>query len=61
MDAQASQDDEGQIAHNDEVVKSIHDWAIVEMWRKGVKMTQVEEKMAQKIFPMVLISDFIFS
>jgi len=61
LDAQASQGDEGQIAHDDEVVKSICDRAIVEMWRKGVRMTQVEEKMAQKIFPMVLVSDFIFS
>ena len=60
MDAQASQGDDGQIAHDDEVVKSIHDQAIVDMRRRNVKMTQTEEKMAQKIFPMVLISGFSF-
>ena len=61
MDAQESQGDEGQIAHDDEVVKSIHDRAILEMRQRNVKMTPVEEKMAQKIFPMVFGFSKFFS
>jgi hypothetical protein len=60
LDAQASQGDEGQIAHDDEVVKSVRDRAIVDMRRKGVRMSSGEEKMAQKIFPMVSAPSFIF-
>ena len=54
VDGQVEQDDEGQIEHDREVVKSSHDLAILDMRVEyGVRMTPTEEKMALKIFPAV--------
>ena len=54
VDGQVEQDDEGQIEHDREVVKSSYDLAILDMRVEyGVRMTPAEEKMALKIFPAV--------
>jgi len=54
VDGQVEKDDEGQIQHDGEVVKSIRDRAIHFMKnRYDVSMTQKEEKTALGIFPIV--------
>jgi hypothetical protein len=53
VEAQEIQDDDGQIAHDDAVVKSLPDVAIQEMAKKNVVMTDAENWMALKIFPAV--------
>lgn len=58
IDAEANEDDDGQIAHDNAVVKSLRDIAIQQMANeKDVHMTSEEEKMALKLFPAVY---FIF-
>jgi hypothetical protein len=52
-DAQVEQDDEGQIAHNESTVLSIHDQVIEIMRAQGVRMTIGEEKMPFNLFPKV--------
>jgi len=48
-----TQEDDGQIAHDDAVVKSLHDVAVHEMEAKGIVMSEAEKKMALKLFPAV--------
>ena len=55
VEAQEDQDD-GQVAHDDAVVKSLHDIAIHQMAEKGVTMMADEEKVALKVFPAVLFN-----
>ena len=52
-DAQVEQDDEGQIAHDEPIVLSIHDEAIEIMREQGVEMTRDEEESALNLFPKV--------
>ena len=52
-DAQVEQDDEGQIAHDESTVLSIHDQAIEVMRAQGVRMTREEEQVALNLFPKV--------
>lgn len=52
-DAQVEQDDEGQIAHDESTVLSIHDQAIEVMRAQGVRMTREEEQLALNLFPKV--------
>ena len=54
VEAQVIQDDEGQIIHDDEIVKSIRDKAIYMMRAQGIVMSYEEEQMALKIFPAVM-------
>jgi hypothetical protein len=57
VDDQVEQDDDGQIEHDRETVKSSRDKAIGDMWAfYQVRMTPEEEKMALRIFPAVYIS-----
>ena len=49
-----AQDDDGQIAHDEPTVKTIHDKAIELMEEIGVEMTAEEEEVALNIFPKVL-------
>jgi len=54
VDDQVEKDDEGQIEHDREAVKSSRDQAILDMRMEyGVRMTAAEEKTALKIFPAV--------
>jgi len=50
---EGAQEDDGQIAHDDAVVKSLRDIAELEMERRGVEMSQEERRMALKLFPAV--------
>ena len=53
-DGQVEQDDEGQIEHDREAVKSSRDQAILDMHMEyNVRMTAAEEKTVLKIFPVV--------
>ncbi|KAF8802742.1 hypothetical protein BYT27DRAFT_7306160 [Phlegmacium glaucopus] len=52
-DAQVEQDDEGQIAHDEPTVRSIHDQAIELMREQRVEMTVNEEELALNLFPKV--------
>ena len=52
-DAQVEQNDEGQIAHDESTVLSIHDQAIEVMRAQGVRMTREEEQVALNLFPKV--------
>jgi hypothetical protein len=59
-DNQVEHDDDGQIEHDWEAVKSSRDRAIEDMWViYDVRMTPEEERMALKIFPAVYISYFL--
>ncbi|KAF8901916.1 hypothetical protein CPB84DRAFT_1679335, partial [Gymnopilus junonius] len=53
VDAEGNEGDDGQIAHDDAVVKSLHEVAIWEMRAQGVVMTAAEEREALKLFPAV--------
>lgn len=46
-------EDDGQVAHDDAVVKTLRDVAIQQMAKRGVTMSQEEEKTALKLFPAV--------
>jgi hypothetical protein len=48
-----TQEDDGQIAHDDAVVKSLRDIAIRDMEAEGVVMSDEERQMALKLFPAV--------
>lgn len=48
-----TQEDDGQIAHDDAVVKSLRDIAVYEMEAEGVVMSDAERQMALKLFPSV--------
>jgi hypothetical protein len=52
-DAQVEDDDEGQIAHNEPTVRSMHDQAIEIMKSQGVEMTKDEEELALNLLPKV--------
>ena len=53
-DDQVEQEDDGQIQHDRETVKSTCDQAVSDMQKfYKVKMTSAEEKTALKIFPAV--------
>ncbi|KAF8797359.1 hypothetical protein BYT27DRAFT_7229009 [Phlegmacium glaucopus] len=52
-DAQVEQDNEGQIAHDEPTVRSIHDQAIELMREQRVEMTVNEEELALNLFPKV--------
>ena len=52
-DAQVEQDDEGQIAHDESSVLSIHDQAIEVMRAQRVRMTREEEQVALNLSPKV--------
>ncbi|KAF8809316.1 hypothetical protein BYT27DRAFT_7222541 [Phlegmacium glaucopus] len=52
-DAQVEQDDEGQIAHDEPTVWSIHDQAIELMREQRVEMTVNEGELALNLFPKV--------
>jgi archaellin len=54
LDAQVEQDDDGQIAHDEPVVKTLRDEAIELMEQMGVEMTTEEEEVALNVFPKVL-------
>lgn len=54
-DAQVEQDDEGQIAHDEPMVLSMHDQAIEIMKAQGVTMSKTEEQSALNLFPKVSI------
>lgn len=54
VDAQETENDDGQIAHDDAVVKSLRDVAIRDMRAQGIVMTAEENQMALKLFPVVL-------
>jgi len=45
--------DDGQVAHDDAVVKSLHDIAVRDMAAQGVTMSEAEKQMALKLFPAV--------
>jgi hypothetical protein len=45
--------DDGQVAHDDAVVESLHDIAVHEMENEGVVMSEAEKQMALKLFPAV--------
>jgi len=47
------QADDGQVAHDDAVVKSLCDIAVREMENEGVVMSEAEKWMALKLFPVV--------
>ncbi len=47
------QADDGQVAHDDAVVKSLRDIAVHEMENEGVVMSEAEKRMALKLFPAV--------
>ncbi|KAF8974785.1 hypothetical protein BDZ97DRAFT_1646609, partial [Flammula alnicola] len=53
IDALENEDNDGQVAHDEVVVKSLHDVAIQQMAKNGVTMRQAEERMALKLFPAV--------
>jgi len=59
-----TQEDDGQVAHDDAVVKSLHDIAVDEMEDQGVVMSEAEKRMALKLFPAVqslfTLSEYIF-
>jgi len=48
-----TQEDDGQVAHDDAVVKSLRDIAVDEMEDQGVVMSETEKRMALKLFPAV--------
>ncbi|KAF8800450.1 hypothetical protein BYT27DRAFT_7055828, partial [Phlegmacium glaucopus] len=48
-----TQEDDGQLAHDDAVVKSLRDIAVYEMEARGVVMSDAERRMALKLFPSV--------
>lgn len=48
--------DEAKVAHDREVVTSVHARAIEEMKRLGISMTPDEERIALGLFPKVLHS-----
>ena len=48
-----TQADDGQVAHDDAVVKSLRDIAVHEMENEGVVMSEAEKWMALKLFPAV--------
>lgn len=48
-----TQEDDGQIAHDDAVIKSLRDIAIHDMEAEGVVMSEEERRMALKLFPAV--------
>lgn len=50
---EGTQEDDGQIAHDDAVVKSLRDIAVHEMENEGIEMSEEERKMALKLFPAV--------
>ncbi|PPQ84415.1 hypothetical protein CVT26_006537 [Gymnopilus dilepis] len=52
-DARALEEDDGQIVHDEEVVRSICQLAIRDMAKEGLKMTPKEEEEALKLFPAV--------
>ena len=52
-DVQVEQNNEGQIAHDESTVLSIHDQAIEVMRAQGVRMTREEEQVALNLFPKV--------
>ncbi len=59
-DDQIEQDDDGQIGHDREVVRSSRDQAVYDMRTfYKVQMTGVEEKTALQIFPAVLFFHFL--
>ncbi|KAF8953370.1 hypothetical protein BDZ97DRAFT_1639950, partial [Flammula alnicola] len=51
--AEETQEDDGQVAHDDAVVKSLQDVTIHEMKYQGVVMSEAEKQMALKLFPAV--------
>ncbi|KIJ93288.1 hypothetical protein K443DRAFT_12985 [Laccaria amethystina LaAM-08-1] len=53
IDAEENVEDDGQVAHDDAVVHSIHDLAIQKMASRGVTITAEEEQEALKLFPVV--------
>ncbi|KDR72413.1 hypothetical protein GALMADRAFT_74105, partial [Galerina marginata CBS 339.88] len=55
FDAQVEQDDEGQIAHDAQTVRSVHDQAIDIMKGNRVQMTRTEEQTALNLFPKARI------
>jgi hypothetical protein len=48
-----TQEDDGQVAHDDAVVKSLRDIAVRDMEDEGVVMSDAEKRMALKLFPAV--------
>ncbi|KIJ94452.1 hypothetical protein K443DRAFT_110410 [Laccaria amethystina LaAM-08-1] len=52
IDAEENVEDDGQVAHDDTVVHSIHD-AVQKMASRGVTITAEEEMKALKHFPVV--------
>ena len=52
-EAEECEEDVGQVAHDNAVVKSLHDIAIQEMEKRGVVMSSDEEKLALRLFPAV--------
>jgi hypothetical protein len=54
VEAEEGNGDDGQVAHDNAVVKSLRDIAIQEMSWKGVVMSLEEEKMALRLFPAVI-------
>ena len=59
VDDQVEQDDDGQIGHDREVVRSSRDQAVYDMRTfYNVQMTSAEEKTALQIFPAVLFFMF---
>ena len=52
-DAEDIPEDDGKIAHDDAVVKTLRDLAIQEMRQEGVVMSDAENRMALKLFPAV--------
>jgi hypothetical protein len=53
LDAQVEQDDDGQIIHDEPIVKTLRDEAIELMEEIGVEMTAEEEEVALNVFPKV--------
>ena len=47
------QEDDGQVAHDDAVVKSLRDIAVRDMEAQDVIMSEAEKRMALKLFPVV--------
>ena len=50
---EGAQEDDGQIAYNNVVVKSLRNIAVLEMEKEGVEMSEEERRMALKLFPAV--------
>jgi len=48
-----TQEDDGQIAYDNVVVKSLRNIAVLEMEKEGVEMSEEERRMALKLFPAV--------